>query len=97
MKKGWYILFITTVVAGVALSARADDYYVDDAYYWTGSAKENINNTTDKTGVSSSYEVTYLDDTTNQTEDLKQAEITFIEDSLTRADKTVVKAVIKRN
>lgn len=87
-------MFITTVVAGVALSARADDYYVDDAYYWTGSTREPIhtNNTTYQDEDSGD-----LYDTTNPTDDWQQPEITFIEDSVTKADKTVVKAVIKRN
>lgn len=95
MKKGWYILFITMVVAGVALSARADDYYVDDAYYWTGSTREPIH-TKDKAGTSSD-ETDDWNGITHQTNDWQEPEITFVEDSVTRADKTVVKAVIKRN
>lgn len=86
------------VVAGVALSARADDYYVDDAYYWTGSAREPFHTTTDNyTGTSSTDQTSDLNGMADQTNDWQEPQITFVEDSVTRADKTVVKAVIKRN
>lgn len=85
------------VVAGVALSARADDYYVDDAYYWTGSTREPIHTTADKTEASSADQTSDLNGMADQTNDWQEPQITFIEDSLTKADKTVVKAVIKRN
>lgn len=88
-------MFAIVVVAGVALSARADDYYVDDAYYWTGSTREPIHTSTDKVGTSSADGTN--DYTTDPAEDWQQPEITFIEDSVTKADKTVVKAIIKRN
>ena len=80
---------LSVVVAGLALSARADDY-VDDAYYWdTPQRTQQLsdNKTED-------YQAT--EEETDTSADNRSAEITFIEDSVTRNNATVIKAVIKR-
>ena len=89
MKKYRYIAILLVVVAGLALSARADDY-VDDAYYWdTPQRTQQLsdNKTED-------YQAT--EEETDTSADNRSAEITFIEDSITRNNATVIKAIIKR-
>lgn len=89
MKQYRYIVALSVVVAGLALSARADDY-VDDAYYWdTPQRTQQLsdNKTED-------YQAT--EEETDTSADNRSAEITFIEDSVTRNNATVIKAVIKR-
>lgn len=95
MKRYRYIVALSVVVAGLALSARADDY-VDDVYYWDTPQRtqpaplfDNDNNETDE------YQEPQ-EETADISADHRQTEITFIEDSVTRNDATVIKAVIKR-
>ncbi len=95
MKLYRYIVALSVVVAGLALSARADDY-VDDVYYWdtpqrTQSAPlfDNDNNETEE------YQEPQ-EGVADTSASNRQTEITFIEDSVTRNDATVIKAVIKR-
>ncbi len=89
MKKYRYIAILLVVVAGLALSARADDY-VDDAYYWdTPQRTQQLSD-----NKAEDYQAT--EEETDTSADNRSAEITFIEDSVTRNNATVIKAIIKR-
>lgn len=93
MKQYRYIAALSVVVAGLALSARADDY-VDDVYYWDTPHRTQTVQLPDNKEM-----VEYQDsqeESTNTSVDYRQTEITFIEDSVTRNDATIIKAVIKR-
>lgn len=89
MKQYRYIAALLVVVAGLALSARADDY-VDDVYYWDTPHR------TQTVQLPDNKEMVEYQESTNTSVDYRQTEITFIEDSVTRNDATIIKAVIKR-
>lgn len=89
MKQYRYIAALLVVVAGLALSARADDY-VDDVYYWDTPHR------TQTVQLPDNEETAEYQESTNTSVDYRQTEITFIEDSVTRNDATIIKAVIKR-
>jgi len=89
VKQYRYIVVLSAVVAGLALSARADDY-VDDVYYWdTQQRTQQLSDNKDE-----DYQAE--EEYTDTSADNRQTEITFIEDSVTRNNATVIKAVIKR-